>query len=425
MNLYAPLKSPRSTRLLTLNPGDFEDDVIATLAEVDLAERPSYEAVSYAWGPPGSERQIIVNGVTLWIRQNLWQGLRRVRRKHAARTVWIDAISISQTDLLEKGEQVAKIGEIFSAAERVLVWVGEHDMSSEKLFTRRSLRENAEWFTQQFSLRLADRISKGTPMSRRPMWWIWRRFLNRPYFRRTWIVQETVHAKAIVVCCGGDSKDWAELIGSRIKPQDTARNDKPHKIYNRIRKSHSFTLPISHVAELQKLRLQHHKASYLSLQRYRNFGAPNRTIIELIRSFSVTECVDKRDKVYALLSLVYPPLPIRPDYTKSVADVYVAICRCVWGEHKKVNRGDAATAKIFLDLDVAENSELLERLLTDESNEFSHDEKVVFVEVIITYNNLDVYPRNRLPIKLIKRGTEYLNRFDPPVYPISDRLASS
>jgi hypothetical protein len=108
-----------------------------------------------------------------------------------------------------------------------------------------------------------------------------------------------------------------------------------------------------------------------------------------------------------------------------VADVYVAICRCVWGEKKKVNRGDAATAKIFLDLDVAENSQLLERLLTDESNEFSHDEKVVFVEVIITYNNLELSPRQRLPIKLIKRGTEYLNKLEPPVYPISDRIASS
>jgi hypothetical protein len=317
-------------------------------------------------------------------------------------------------------EQVAKIVEIFSAAERVLVWVGEHDMSSEKLFARRSLRENAEWFAQQFSLRLADRISKGTSMSRRSMWWIWQRFLNRPYFRRTWIVQETTHAKAIVVCCGGDSKDWAELIGSRIKPQDTARNDKHHEIYNRIRKSHSFTLLISHVAELQKLRLQHHKASYLSLQRYRNFGAPNRTIIELIRSFSVTECVDNRDKVYALLSLVYPPLPIRPDYTKSVVDVYVAICRCVWAENKMVNRGDVAAAKICLDLDVAGNSKLLERLLTDESNEFSHNEKVVFIEVIISFNNLEGFPRHRLPIKLIKRGTEYLNKLEPPVYPYPD-----
>jgi hypothetical protein len=46
----------------------------------------------------------------------------------------VDALCISQTDLVEKVIQIAHIGEVFKRASRILVWLGEHDAYSAIVF---------------------------------------------------------------------------------------------------------------------------------------------------------------------------------------------------------------------------------------------------------------------------------------------------
>lgn len=42
-------------------------------------------------------------------------------------TLWADAICINQRDDVEKSLQVAQMGRVYSAAESVIVWLGEEE----------------------------------------------------------------------------------------------------------------------------------------------------------------------------------------------------------------------------------------------------------------------------------------------------------
>ena len=133
--LWQPLSSETSIRILTLHPAAKGDATITTtLEEVDLTDKPSFEAISYTWGTDESQRSITVNGCSIRIRQNLFQALSRFRLGHRSRVMWVDALCISQTDIEEKSQQVQQMGNIFKSAQRVLVWLGEHADESEALF---------------------------------------------------------------------------------------------------------------------------------------------------------------------------------------------------------------------------------------------------------------------------------------------------
>lgn len=89
----------------------------------------SYEAVSYHWGPKNVEcRKIVCDGCVLRISGNLWDGLQRLRKTRRSRFLWIDAISINQSNIAERGHQVTLMRQIYKKAERVLIWAGEESI---------------------------------------------------------------------------------------------------------------------------------------------------------------------------------------------------------------------------------------------------------------------------------------------------------
>ena len=132
--LYTPLETPTSTRLLHLHPGPPHSPLTSHLTTVDLNTNPTYEAISYAWASPLHQQSITINDTSVSIRKNLHSFLLRYRDPVLEKVLWVDALSISQTDLDEKARQVAMIGRVFKQAERVRVWVGEHADGSELLF---------------------------------------------------------------------------------------------------------------------------------------------------------------------------------------------------------------------------------------------------------------------------------------------------
>lgn len=97
------------------------------LFEVPLDKAPPYEALSYRWSSGKPPSRINCNGKLLAITSNLQEALRRLNV--VDRLLWVDSICINQDDVVEKGEQVALMSEIYSKAVRVLVWLGENQDS--------------------------------------------------------------------------------------------------------------------------------------------------------------------------------------------------------------------------------------------------------------------------------------------------------
>jgi Heterokaryon incompatibility protein (HET) len=75
--------------------------------------------------------ELICNGARYPITSNLQQALRCAHSTLGPKWLWIDAICISQTNTVEKSQQVAQIYRLFSSAVRVIVWLGSATAQSD------------------------------------------------------------------------------------------------------------------------------------------------------------------------------------------------------------------------------------------------------------------------------------------------------
>jgi Heterokaryon incompatibility protein (HET) len=167
---YQPVAASE-TRLLRLNPAaHYHDQLIGSIIHTSLQiDTHNYEALSYAWNDSSSSwtstydwsppkimfafwplslsdleeipeksldddgfsikpplGEILCDGQPVAIGAELSDALRRLRLRGEHRTIWIDALCINQEDIIERNSQVRNMSEIYSKADQVLIWVGEH-----------------------------------------------------------------------------------------------------------------------------------------------------------------------------------------------------------------------------------------------------------------------------------------------------------
>lgn len=133
--VYRALTHPDSIRLVELLPGLRGSPLACIIFEVTLASEPEYEAVSYAWGDKTMIYSIgeAYSGAVLPVTVNLHNALQAIRLEQTSRILWIDAACINQADHVEKGPQVALMGQIFQGAARVVVWLDCAKLSKTRL----------------------------------------------------------------------------------------------------------------------------------------------------------------------------------------------------------------------------------------------------------------------------------------------------
>ena len=112
-------------RLVTLLPGDQYSAFRCELETYQFEEAPRFEALSYHCGDAQPPAWIQVGHHLLQVTQNLKIALAYLRRKDAARLMWIDAICINQDDNTEKAREVARMRNIYERSFQTVMWVGE------------------------------------------------------------------------------------------------------------------------------------------------------------------------------------------------------------------------------------------------------------------------------------------------------------
>ncbi|KAK4206295.1 heterokaryon incompatibility protein-domain-containing protein [Rhypophila decipiens] len=200
--IYSPLdSSQRQVRLARLSKGNTEDplSVNLVLASLDsLSTSPSYEALSYAWGSTTPAKELILNGHTVDITPNLHAALSVLRSPTHDRFLWVDAICINQEDSNEQSEQVRSMRDVYSSATRTVVWLGELGASREAmefLATLETHASPADCMAEVFK-------PQGNERAKTLVNGLWELLVNRPYWKRRWIVQELVCGTNIPVYCG-------------------------------------------------------------------------------------------------------------------------------------------------------------------------------------------------------------------------------
>lgn len=124
LHLDLPLPPPSDTtgpyiRLLTFSDGRWSLEV-ASLASTQ------YKALSYVWGDSSNPLTIQCNGVQLQVTRNLYWALQHFSVEFVNERLWIDAICIDQNEAApEKEQQLDLMGEIYTQAEEVLIWLTE------------------------------------------------------------------------------------------------------------------------------------------------------------------------------------------------------------------------------------------------------------------------------------------------------------
>ena len=105
---YTLLTTPKdSIRVAILHPGEREAAINVTIQQFKFVDRPQYHALSYAWGKPGTDKGITINGNVVGVRNNLHAALLHLRDQKVDRALWIDAICIRQSNIEERHQQVA------------------------------------------------------------------------------------------------------------------------------------------------------------------------------------------------------------------------------------------------------------------------------------------------------------------------------
>ncbi|EMT67441.1 heterokaryon incompatibility protein-domain-containing protein [Fusarium oxysporum II5] len=127
--IYKPLDNTRQEiRLLTLLPSEDKDvNIRCTLSHAVLntpSGNPAYEALSYVWGEPDFSEPIILNYHTFFITPSLKYILSCLKQRYdQQRVLWVDAICINQSDVEERGHQVALLHEIYLNCQRDIAWL--------------------------------------------------------------------------------------------------------------------------------------------------------------------------------------------------------------------------------------------------------------------------------------------------------------
>ncbi|KAH7349059.1 heterokaryon incompatibility protein-domain-containing protein, partial [Pyrenochaeta sp. MPI-SDFR-AT-0127] len=121
---YRPLRSDSGFRLVRLHAGRREDDITCHIFHSTLWDHPSFEALSYTWGEMARLHVIFSTEGIVSITANCEAALRDLRYSFRDRILWIDALCIDQENDEEKNQQVPLMSRIYSAARRVVIYIG-------------------------------------------------------------------------------------------------------------------------------------------------------------------------------------------------------------------------------------------------------------------------------------------------------------
>ena len=310
---YAPLQL-RQIRLIKVarrNGG-----ISCAFHTVNLDALPvAYIAISYCWGDGDRVANIrIEDARILKVTAAVEEVLEWLASRDDVDYFWLDFLSINQEDLAEKGQQVSIMHEVFSRCEKVNAWLGkniEHGKEAMEMFAR--VASDMRAYFDEIGTIDCNRFGDSLPARRYEMegmnaWW----FLQAPWFKRSWIVQETVLApgfddeQGLVLYCNDNCQvSWFDVAVVCEKQY--------------INLWHQQT-PDEHPPMLQG-------AKYLSsvyVLKYLKGSGQLPTLAGCLLRCSQFHASDPRDKVYASMHLCQQLEHgvISPDYEDSVNNVF-------------------------------------------------------------------------------------------------------
>ncbi|KAJ4259728.1 hypothetical protein NW762_007659 [Fusarium torreyae] len=247
---------------------------------------------------------------------NLYQALIHLRHPQRARIFWIDALCINQDDTTERGQQVQNMRRIYAEARQVLVWLGQGTATSERAF--KYLLEGPRFYTSWESVGYNFMIEPHRTHHYVEDLVCLRKLLERPWFRRLWVLQEVAYGRKVILVAGNQAVSW-DLFARSVQ-----------RLYRSgwilDKSSEKAQIGAAAVIEMENIRQS---------QQFPQSG-PHRSYRSLLSVLLAThsgECSDARDRIYAVLNLAddYDPQidveALGPDYDLDPREIFTKFAR--------------------------------------------------------------------------------------------------
>ena len=378
---YDELPNAHSIRLLRICPTRSAGvkTVECSITTVDLESHGlEYEALSYTWGEARDEDEItlceqnmtdseeqdleiIVDQTRVSLQLNLYHALEQFRSMGFHGYLWIDAICIDQQNDKEKTSQVKLMRQIYSKAQKVLVWLGK-DLSYDGGDVASSIYQLSELGAtntgpssamnrgaSQLGGRLPD-LSNAEMLQPfglgdwpNEKWLSLGLFLSRRWFRRLWCMQEVllvVDPWLVLVYFGDIILSWPRLNAASafLTNTDLGRSlsilvsEKANRLsLRRPQIGHEMTSIVLLGALLDSSYIPDWEFIELLTGQPGSKLTTARLLILLCWSTRSWETTDPRDKIFAMLGVLerlsiargLPAPRIIPNYSKTVQQVYL------------------------------------------------------------------------------------------------------
>jgi hypothetical protein len=297
--------------------------------------------LSYAWGDPPDQLPIRVNGKLLKIRANLWNFLYSARETSFDSDIWIDALSIDQNNTLERNHQVQRMGQIYSGAEAVLIWLGHDPKIQDVLYSLNRARRKFTlqeydawnhhtqlWLSQGLDVNSTTAYTSATrnvpgyflyPEPTRAIIpnapsssnndereWdavgenvgkaekIFEVLAENEYWSRAWVTQEVLLAKNATIVAGTESHHLFLLADTYRKALPQSKDSAFENLIDII------------VLQQQRRKMQSELYPEANLHEW--------GVIQLLHRFRTKQCAVRRDRIYSLLALSGEGKKIKVDY---------------------------------------------------------------------------------------------------------------
>ncbi|PMD33948.1 HET-domain-containing protein [Hyaloscypha variabilis F] len=314
---YQPLDTTKfEIRVITLHPGIQTDQIHCSMTHIatNRGSKPRYTALSYTWGTPESPKSILLNGVQVQVRENLWQALYHLRSEERDLRIWIDALCINQNDLQERSSQVSRMSAIYGIAKEVVVWLGPAGDGSELAMDFMQRKFHPQQGSSERDIPLDEILLQSSEAELEAT----AKLMTREYWHRVWIVQEIFKARSITIHCGHDTMQWSSLSN-----------------FFRYLSMHDWTEPIGRrgtATSKYDYLLLACASPAISLTELRT--SQKHCLEDLLKAYKDCHSSDPRDKVYALVGLAQRRMRsksdpvskgdnwIDVDYSKSTLDIF-------------------------------------------------------------------------------------------------------
>lgn len=298
---HTALSSPsREFRVITISPFKDTGDIRCKLSTRSLdIDKFTYHALSYLWGAETPSYTIQVDGKGFRVRENLWRFLRRAQRRFHDIPFFIDAICIDQTNLHERNQQVQMMGEIYTHSELTIAWLGEGIVEAD------SALPFVRGISHLTLLELQNYYVGYDRRQRQQAWSSVYTLCNLRYWSRVWIVQEILKPKSILLVYGEHELPWDQVSTflANLRLADPCPAPLPEELFSSRLSNFDQTRDVG------------------------SSGSASASMKNILLDYRSSHCSEKRDRIFALLSLGVGGDPLKVDYGMHLCDLFLEAIR--------------------------------------------------------------------------------------------------